>query len=135
MNYRQDDWADWLSLAEFTCNNRTHSSTGYSPFWLNYGLHPTSSFSVPSISIVEEATTFAQRMVETRSIAEKALQETADMMKRFYDERHQTGPLFEIGDLVLLSNTNLHSTRPARKLDDKHFGPFRIMERISPVNY
>lgn len=135
VNYRQDDWADWLSLAEFTCNNRVHSSTGHSPFWLNYGLHPTSSFSPPSTSVVEEATAFAQRMTDTRLLAEKALRETADTMKRFYDEHHQTAPSYEVGDMVLLNNTNLRSTRPARKLDDKRFGPFRITEQVSPVNY
>lgn len=93
------------------------------------------SFSPPSISIVEEATVFAQHMAETRLLAEKALQETADMMKWFYDGQHQVAPSFKIGDLVLLSNTNLCSTWPARKLDDKCFGPFRITERISPINY
>lgn len=135
MNYCQDDWTDWLSLAEFTCNNRIHSSTGYSPFWLNYGRHPTSSFSPPPTSVVEAATAFAQCMIDTQLLAEKALHEAADMMKRFYNESHQTTPSFKVGDLVLLSNTNLRSTHPARKLDDKHFGPFRITEKISPVNY
>lgn len=87
------------------------------------------------MSVVEEATAFAQHMTDMRLLAEKALQEAANMMKCFYDEHHQTGPSFKIGDLVLLSNTNLCSTHPARKLDDKHFGPFKIIEQISPVNY
>lgn len=135
INYQQDNWADWLSLAEFTCNNRVHSSTDYSPFWLNYSLHPSLSFSPPLISVVEEATAFTQHMTDTRSLAKKALRETANMMKQFYDECHQVGPLFKVGDLVLLSNTNLHSTHLARKLDDKCFGPFWITEQISPINY
>ena len=56
-------------------------------------------------------------------------------MKKFYDKHHQTASSYKVGDMVLLDNTNLHSTRPARKLDDKRFGPFRIMEQVSPVNY
>lgn len=56
-------------------------------------------------------------------------------MKQFYDKHHQVSPSFKVGDLVLLSNTNLCSTRPARKLDDKRFGLFRITEQISPINY
>jgi len=27
-NYRQNNWAEWLSIAEFSYNNRIHSSTG-----------------------------------------------------------------------------------------------------------
>lgn len=28
VNYAQNDWAEWLALAEFTHNNRVHSATG-----------------------------------------------------------------------------------------------------------
>jgi len=37
INERQNDWADWLSIAQFAYNDKVHSSTGYSPFFLNYG--------------------------------------------------------------------------------------------------
>lgn len=39
-NYHQTDWADWLALAEFSYNDRAQSSTGYSPFFINYGQDP-----------------------------------------------------------------------------------------------
>lgn len=56
-------------------------------------------------------------------------------MKRFYDKHHQIAKSFNIGDLVLLDATNLRSTCPSHKLDDKRFGPFKIVKQISPVNY
>ena len=40
INYQQDDWVDFLHLAEFACNNSIHSSTRYSPFFANTGCHP-----------------------------------------------------------------------------------------------
>ena len=40
INYQQDDWVDFLHLAEFTYNNVVHSSTGYSPFFANTGCQP-----------------------------------------------------------------------------------------------
>jgi len=40
INYRQNDWFDWLSTAEFSYNDKVHSSTGSSPFFINYGRHP-----------------------------------------------------------------------------------------------
>jgi transposase InsO family protein len=39
-NFMQDDWSSWLSTAEFAYNNRVHSATGYSRFFLEYGRHP-----------------------------------------------------------------------------------------------
>src|ERR1700744_3076371 len=32
-SHRQDDWVDWLPLAEFTYNNSVHSTTGMTPFF------------------------------------------------------------------------------------------------------
>ena len=43
VNYHQDNWAEWLPLAEFSYNDKIQSSTGYSPFYLNYGQHPWKS--------------------------------------------------------------------------------------------
>ncbi len=40
VNHLQTDWAEWLSLAMFAHNNHTHSSTGKSPFEVNYGYNP-----------------------------------------------------------------------------------------------
>jgi len=39
-NYRQNDWAEWLSITEFSYNNWIHSSTGQPPFMINLGQHP-----------------------------------------------------------------------------------------------
>ena len=40
INYHQDDWSEWLPLAQFALNNRVSMSTGESLFYLNYGRHP-----------------------------------------------------------------------------------------------
>lgn len=37
----QENWAEMLPLAEFSYNNSLSSSTGVSPFYANYGYHPT----------------------------------------------------------------------------------------------
>jgi hypothetical protein len=40
VNYRQSDWAEWLSLAEFCHNDKTSASMKTLPFYLNTGYHP-----------------------------------------------------------------------------------------------
>ena len=40
MNQRQDDWCDWLSIAEFAYNDQVHAVTQTSPFMLDAGQNP-----------------------------------------------------------------------------------------------
>ena len=42
--YLQDDWVDWLPLAEFASNSVRSEATGISPFFANYRFHPRMGF-------------------------------------------------------------------------------------------
>jgi hypothetical protein len=44
VNYQQDNWAQYLPLAEFTANNHVSETTGLLPFFMNYGMHPKLNF-------------------------------------------------------------------------------------------
>ena len=44
VNQRQDDWYDWISIAEFAYNDRVHASTQASPFMLDAGQNPRLGF-------------------------------------------------------------------------------------------
>jgi len=37
IDHRQEQWPEWLEIAEFAYNNKTYSSTRMSPFKPNYG--------------------------------------------------------------------------------------------------
>jgi len=37
IDHRQEQWPEWLEIAEFAYNNKVHSSTWMSPFKANYG--------------------------------------------------------------------------------------------------
>jgi hypothetical protein len=40
-SHRQDNWADLLLMMEFAYNNHHHLSINMTPFFANYGYHPT----------------------------------------------------------------------------------------------
>ena len=40
MNYQQDNWTEWLAVAEFQYNDKKHVAMGRTPFELNFGRHP-----------------------------------------------------------------------------------------------
>ena len=36
-NYLQDNWSEWCAVMEFSYNNRVHSMTKQSPFFVDHG--------------------------------------------------------------------------------------------------
>ena len=46
IDYRQEQWLDWLEMAEFAYNNKAHSSTKTLPFKANYGQDHRMGFEV-----------------------------------------------------------------------------------------
>ncbi len=72
VNYRQDDWTDWLPLAEFAHNNWVHSATGKSPFMVLYGRNPhlipdaSNYYSISNPAAEEFMTTMSNIHRETR---------------------------------------------------------------------
>ena len=40
MNYQQDNWTDWLAVAEFQYNDKKHVATERILFELNFKRHP-----------------------------------------------------------------------------------------------
>jgi hypothetical protein len=136
-NQRQSDWAEWLSCAEFALNNKVNASTGYSPFFLNYGRDPRR----PLLPVrrpptnVPKANDFAKQMEALSKETSAALQLAAEAMKRSYDQSHRPAAQLSVGDLVLLSAKGLETTRPSKKLDDRRYGPFPITELVGIQSY
>ena len=61
----QDDWVDWLPLAEFTTNNMVSETTKVSPFFANKGHHPRmglESTDPPATAPQIQVESFAVRM-------------------------------------------------------------------------
>ena len=134
---RQHDWADWLACAKFSINNKINSSTGYSPFFLNYGRNPQCPL-LPlwkSLSGVPRADEFAKQMSALAKETSAALTLANIAMKRSFDKHHRDLPPLLPGSLVLLDSKGIDIDTPSRKLSDKRHGPFEIIEQIGDVSY
>jgi len=46
IDYRQEQWPDWLGTAKFAYNNKIHTVTKNSPFKVNYRQDPRMGFEV-----------------------------------------------------------------------------------------
>lgn len=56
-------------------------------------------------------------------------------MKHYYDRKRTEARDYQIGDLVWLEGTNITTDRPTKKLEDRRYGPFKILEKIGPSAY
>jgi len=119
VNTQQDDWADWIPLAQFSYNDKVHTSTGHSPFFLNYGQHPWKGTDTGIKVKTKAAGDFAKEMAKVRRDALKSLEAVAASMKHFYDQKRNPPKKYEVGDKVLLEAVNLQTKQPMKKLADK----------------
>ena len=96
------NWVEILSIVELAINSMPNKITGYSPFYLNYGYHPT----VPSDLIdCSEATQneflsdFVKRMdiVRTKSVTQ--MKNAQEVRARYYNKHHRMVE-FDVGNLV-----------------------------------
>jgi len=62
IDYRQEQWLDWLGTAEFTYNNKIHTATKISPFKVNYGQDLRMGFEGRRKGKYEAAGKFVERM-------------------------------------------------------------------------
>ncbi|KAG0158308.1 hypothetical protein PDIDSM_5821 [Penicillium digitatum] len=138
VSYLQDDWSEWLPLAEFTANSHYSESTRVSPFYANYGFHPRIGFepSQPaSHPATRDAEKFATRMQE---LTEYVRAEILSAQARYEEQtnRHRApARRYRPGQLVWLNARNIRTLRPQKKLDWKNLGPFKVLEAISAHAY
>ena len=52
-------------------------------------------------------------------------------MKKQFDKKKRNSQGLKVGDNVWLENKNIYLNRPSKKLDQKRYGLFRILNNIS----
>ena len=135
INYRQTDWPFWLLLAAFKYRNQTHSATGHSPFYLTHGYHPFTGVEVEAGSINESARQYAQRMKKISETAAELAALAQKHAKKQWDKHKQPARQYNKGDLVYLDSFHITTDRPNKKLKDKRYGLFEILEKIGASVY
>ena len=136
MNFAQDDWVDWLPLAEFASNNSVSETTGFSPFFANYGFHPRLGFEPRQACSPDKTPQQKKEFLKANNIADRferileQLKALASDAGRRYEENanvHRSdAPVYNIGQRVWLDTRNLKTNRPMKKGDDKWAGPYVV---------
>jgi len=134
IDHRQEQWPEWLGMAEFTYNNKVHSSTQTSPFKANYGQDPRMGFEGRKKGKYVGAEKFMEKMKEIQEEAKAALKKVQEDMRKYADRKRSDVDEYKVGDLVMLSTKDLKYQmvgRRTEKLTKRFVGPYKIKEIIS----
>jgi hypothetical protein len=131
INYQQDDWADFLPLAEFAYNNNVSSATQVSPFFANYGYHLRISISLDTSVPSPDAHDFAKSLSELHAYVKEQVKAAQTQYQAASDKLRRDPPAFDVGSQVWLSGKNIKTLRPSKKLGPKRLGPFKILAAVS----
>src|SRR5882724_1301133 len=129
INYQQDSWVNLLLLAEFACNNTSHSATMVTPFFANKGFHPKLEVSLEPV-VSEAAHQVATDLKELHLYLRNQISCALKQYEVHSAARRLLIPPFKVGDTVWLDARNIRTTRPSKKLNHRFLEPFPIVEEV-----
>jgi hypothetical protein len=133
VHYYQMDWDTKLHIVEYGINDTMTSSTGYTPFYLDTGQHPTS---ILDISLTPFDSLDLRDLQAAYQVAKLRISEAQDKQAAQANKKRIHSP-FQIGDLVLISMEHYRPPhlrlQPSTKLSEQYTGPYRIIDLVGPV--
>ncbi|UYV72153.1 hypothetical protein LAZ67_9001970 [Cordylochernes scorpioides] len=140
VNTDQKNWDEILPFITHAYNTTIQETTGYSPFFLMFGREPTSLLDDRNISVDIDKDDYDEyikhhldKINRTRKLVINNTIKTQERMKKNYDKKH-TERSYEPGELVAVW-TPIRKIGKCEKLLRKYFGPYRILKKLSNVNY
>ncbi|GJP56566.1 hypothetical protein CLOM_g15622 [Closterium sp. NIES-68] len=124
-------WEDSLPLIDFAYNNTPSATTTQSPFFLNYGIDPTTPLSPPIENPAPRSQQFVENLRQSQQKAVDAILKANQRAKQQADRRRRDLTLTP-GQLVVLDTINLGIPLP-NKMRPRFCGPFRIIHMVTPV--
>lgn len=134
VNYRQDDWSRRLPLAEFAINNHVNATTGYTPFFASFGIHPRAAAAAgpipadfpPCPPLVNDMRTIHNQCQDAIGLAQA-------FQASYANQKRLPAPRYAVDDMVYLDVRHLRRSRATAKLDHIRAGPYRISLMKTPL--
>ncbi|KAF0687298.1 Integrase catalytic domain-containing protein, partial [Aphis craccivora] len=135
VNNNQKNWALYYKMVVLAYNTYPHARIGHSQYYLMFGTEATQ----PLDNIIYPSDTTCNRIEaieQLKMIREelpKLIKAEQNKQKKNYDKSHETVN-YSPGQMVLIY-TKTQEYGEIKKLAHKFKGPFKIIEKISDVNY
>ena len=126
---KQNEWADWITLAQFSYNTKKQSSTKKSPFEVTHTYSPW--MGIEKRRTKAPAMDFLTKGISnTLELVRQNLKQAQDKMKSQADKHQSNAPIYHPGDQVWLSTDNLHLPWKSKKLSEKWIGPYPVVKMV-----
>jgi hypothetical protein len=136
VNHQQDNWVQILPIAQFAYNSAMAEATKVSPFFANYGYQPEAYRQPrPDQSRAEQAQIVVEQLKSFHEQLATDIQFLNERSAAYANKKRSMEPAFKEGDRVYLLRKHIKTKRPSTKLDFKKLGPFKILNKVSSVNY
>ncbi len=126
VNGRQNNWSSLLPVAEFAHNSWKHDQTKYTPHELITGSVPSAK-----LMLLDDSIPSAQQRLSELS---KARTDVQLSLQKCIKSHRPTREL-ETNQQVWLDARNLKTNVPSKKLAPRRYGPFKVIQKVSPVAY
>ena len=127
VNHYQDNWSELLPVVDFSGAVLSQDSTSLSPFLVDNGYEPRTSFdwqaAAPSRGLKmerQQAQEWLKRMQDTWGYA-RAGMERAQAQQKVQANKHRREEDFGVGDYVMVTTKSWNLRRPTRKLAEHRF--------------
>ena len=130
VNFKQDDWARLLPMAEFVYNNVKNASTRHTPFKLNCGYHPCVFFEKDTnlCSQSKTAKELSSKLKELIIVCWKNLHHAQELQRWAYHKGGKSRS-YALRDKVWL-NSKYIKIKQNQKLKAKFFRPFQVLHPV-----
>jgi hypothetical protein len=135
VNNNANDWDRHLPAVEMAINSSKQSSTGQTPFQLNYGRDISLPLDIALRSAIQQsevpgAAELIQQWQSNITAARESMQIAQQRQKQEAD-KHRREVHYKVGDRVMLNNSDW--LKSGRKLLPKYWGPFKVIAVPSAV--
>ena len=129
---KQDQWANWLAIAQFSINSKKHASTKVAPFKTTQSYVPHMGIEPLPVNKAPTTKDFTSEMEGMLESVRKNLEKAKERMKLNANKHHLAAPDYTIGQQVWLATKNLQLTCPSHKLTERWLGPYTIIGLAGP---
>jgi len=133
IDHRQEQWPEWLGIAEFAYNNKALSSTKISPFKVNYRQDPRMGFEERKKGKYTGAEKFIEKIKEIQREVKATLEKAQEKIRKYMNRKRSDIEEYKVGDLVMLSTKDLKYQmvrRRIEKLTERFAEPYKIKKMV-----
>ena len=121
--FQDQDWETLLPSLEFAYNDTQQSTTGQTPFYLNYGFHPVGTYRHADTNN-PHAEDHVQYLLRLQEAARDAIHDAQQVQERYANKHRRPVPEIKVGDWILLRRKKADQTKLAPIAD----GPFKVLQ-------